>query len=154
MDFKYMKEDVRLFGDRLTGWISALFIDGATANKGLRCRQRAYDLAYSELWTQCDVVFSTTGFDALGFPLCTLPIGFAPNAAGIVLPIATTLGGPSFGEEKILSVIAAYQAATTFHLRRPPNPTIGLARASDPRTPRLRMNSRSVDAEIAATALA
>ncbi len=154
MDFKYLKEDVRLFGDRLTGWISALFIDGATTNKGLRCRQRAYDLAYSELWPQCDVVFSTTGFDALGFPLCTLPIGFAPNAQGIELPIATTLGGPSFGEEKVLSVIAAYQAVTAFHLRRPPNPTIGLARASDPRTPRIRTNARSVEREIEETALA
>lgn len=152
MDFKYLKEDVRLFGDRLTGWISALFIDGPTANKGLRCRQRAYDLAYSGLWTQCDVIFSSTGFDALGFPLCTLPIGFAPNDAGIVLPISTTLGGPSFGEEKILSVIAAFQAVTDFHLRRPPNPTLGLARASDPRTHRLRMNARMVDAEIEATA--
>jgi len=154
MDFKYLKEDVRLFGDRLTGWISSLFIDGATANKGLRCRQRAYDLAYGELWPQCDVIFSSTGFDALGFPLCTLPIGFAPNAAGIELPIATTLGGPSFGEEKILSVIAAYQAATGFHLRRPPNPTIGLARAGDPRTPRIRMNARAVDAEMEAEAIA
>jgi len=155
MDFKYLKEDVRLFGDRLTGWISALFIDGATANKGLRCRQRAYDLAYSELWTQCDVIFSSSGFDALGFPLCTLPIGFAPpDAAGNVLPIATTLGGPSFGEEKILSVIAAYQAVTDFHLRRPPDPTIGIARANDPRTPRIRMNARSVEAEIAETMLA
>ena len=100
------------------------------------------------------MIFSTTGFDALGFPLCTLPIGFAPNAAGIELPIATTLGGPSFGEEKILSVIAAFQAATNYHLRRPPNPTIGLARASDPRVPRIRMNAKSVDAEIEATALA
>lgn len=154
MDYQYLREDVRLFGDRLTGWVSALFIDGPTANKGLRCRQRAYDLAYSELWTQCDVIFSTTGFDALGFPLCTLPIGFAPNAAGIELPISTTLGGPSFGEEKILSVIAAFQAATNYHLRRPPNPTIGLARAGDPRVPRIRMNARSVDAEIEATALA
>lgn len=154
MDYKYLREDVRLFGDRLTGWVSSLFIDGATTNKGLRCRQRAYDVAYSELWTQCDVIFSTTGFDALGFPLCTLPIGFAPNAAGIELPIATTLGGPSFGEEKILSVIAAFQAATTYHLRRPPNPTIGLARAGDPRVPRIRMNAKSVDAEIEAMALA
>lgn len=154
MDYKFLREDVRLFGDRLTNWTSALFIDGATTNKGLRCRQRAYDLAYSELWTQCDVIFSTTGFDALGFPLCTLPIGFAPNAAGIELPIATTLGGPSFGEEKILSVIAAFQAATDYHLRRPPNPTIGLARAGDPRVPRIRMNAKSVDAEIEATALA
>jgi Asp-tRNA(Asn)/Glu-tRNA(Gln) amidotransferase A subunit family amidase len=59
-----------------------------------------------------------------------------------------------FGEEKIVSVIAAFQAVTDYHLRRPPNPTIGLARASDPRVPRIRLYARSVDAEIEATALA
>jgi aspartyl-tRNA(Asn)/glutamyl-tRNA(Gln) amidotransferase subunit A len=153
MDFQYLKEDVRLFGDRLTGWLSAYFIDGPTTNKGLRCRQRAYDLAYSDLWTQCDVIFSSTGFDTLGFPLCTLPIGFAPNNAGIVLPIATTLGAPAFGEEKLLSVIAAFQAVTDFHLKRPPNPTLGLARASDPRTKQLKLSRREIEAD-RATAIA
>lgn len=154
MDYKYLKEDVRLFGDRLTGWLPSFFVDGGTTNKGLRCRQRAYDLAYSGLWTQCDVIFSSTGFDALGFPLCTLPIGFAPNNAGIVLPIATTLGAPAFGEEKLLSVIAAFQAVTDFHLKRPPNPTIGLARASDPRTKQLKQSRREIEADILATAIA
>jgi aspartyl-tRNA(Asn)/glutamyl-tRNA(Gln) amidotransferase subunit A len=153
MDYQYLRDDVRLFGDRLNGWIASYFIDGATTNKGLRCRQRAYDLAYSGLWTQCDVIFSTTGFDALGFPLCTLPIGFAPNSAGIVLPIGTTLGAPAFAEEKLLSVIAAFQAVTDFHLQRPPDPTVGLARASDPRTRSLRLTRRDVEAEIRATAL-
>lgn len=152
-DYKWLKQDVRLFGDRLTGWVSSLFIDGATVAKGLRCRQRALTVAYSDLWTQCDVLFSSTGGDALGFPISTFLIGFAPNTAGIRLPIAATIMGPSFGEEKVLSVIAAYQTATTFHFERPPDPTVGLARASDARTRRLRMNARLVDEEIAAIAL-
>jgi aspartyl-tRNA(Asn)/glutamyl-tRNA(Gln) amidotransferase subunit A len=148
MDYPYLRQDVRLFGDRLTGWLGALMLGGAEVAKGLRCRARAFELAYTGLWTQCDVIFSSTGFDALGFPLCTLPIGFAPNAQGIVLPIATTLGGPAFGEEKVLSVIAAYQAVTDFHLQRPPDPIVGLARAGDPFGPRVRQTSREVDAEM------
>jgi Asp-tRNA(Asn)/Glu-tRNA(Gln) amidotransferase A subunit family amidase len=149
MDFAYLKQDVRLFGDRLTGWTGALMLGGAEVAKGLRCRLRAIELAFTELFSQCDVIFSSTGFDAIGFPLCTLPIGFAPNAQGIVLPIATTLGGPAFGEEKILSVIAAYQAVTDFHLKRPPDPTLGLAAASDPRTERIRLTSRDLKRELA-----
>jgi hypothetical protein len=112
------------------------------------CYETMRNTLRTGLWTQCDVIFSSTGFDALGFPLCTLPIGFAPNAQGIVLPIATTLGGPAFGEEKVLSVIAAYQAVTDFHLRRPPDPVVGLARAKDPFGPRVRQTSREVDAEM------
>lgn len=75
-------------------------------------------------------------FDAIGFPLCTLPIGLAPNPQGIALPIATTLGGPAFGEEKILSVIAAYQAVTDFHLKRPPDPGRRPRRGTRPAHPR------------------
>jgi Asp-tRNA(Asn)/Glu-tRNA(Gln) amidotransferase A subunit family amidase len=147
MDFAVLKEDVRLFADRLTGWTGALMLGGAEVAKGLRCRMRAIELAFTELFSQCDLIFSSTGFDAIGFPLCTLPIGFAPNAQGIVLPIATTLGGPAFGEEKILSVIAAYQAVTDFHLKRPPDPIVGLAAASDPRTERIRLTAKDAKRE-------
>jgi Asp-tRNA(Asn)/Glu-tRNA(Gln) amidotransferase A subunit family amidase len=147
MDFAFLKEDVRLFADRLTGWTGALMLGGPEVAKGLRCRLKAIELAFTALFSQCDVIFSSTGFDAIGFPLCTLPIGFAPNAQGIVLPIATTLGGPAFGEEKILSVIAAYQAVTDFHLKRPPDPILGLAAASDPRTERIRLTARDAKRE-------
>jgi hypothetical protein len=37
------------------------------------------------------------------------------------------LGGPPFAEQRILSVIAAYQALTDFHRRRPPDPTVSAA---------------------------
>lgn len=154
MDYAFLRQDVRLFGDRLTGWLGALMLGGPEVAKGLRCRARALEVAYTDLWTQCDVIFSSTGFDALGFPLCTLPIGFAPNADGIVLPIATTLGGPAFGEEKVLSVIAAYQAVTDFHLQRPPDPIVGLARASDPFAPRVRHTWTEVEAEMREVMLA
>lgn len=154
MDYEFLRRDVRLFGDRLNAWLGATMLGGAEVAKGLRCRLRALELAYTGLWTQCDVIFSTTGFDPLGFPLCTFPIGFAPNTAGIVLPIGTTLGGPAFGEEKVLSVIAAYQAVTDFHLQRPPDPIVGLARASDPFAPRVRQTCTEVDAEIREVMLA
>lgn len=51
------------------------------------------------------------------------------------------------------SVIAAYQAVTTLHLQRPPDPIVGLARASDRRTRPLRLNARMVDEEVASIAL-
>ena len=62
MDFAFLKEDVRLFGDRLTGWTGALMLGGAEVAKGLRCRLRATLLAFTELFSQCDVIFASTVF--------------------------------------------------------------------------------------------
>jgi hypothetical protein len=38
-----------------------------------------------------------------------------------------TIAAPPFGEERLLAVVAAYQAVTDHHLRRPPDPTLALA---------------------------
>jgi hypothetical protein len=62
---------------------------------------------------------SPTPFDALGLPELALPIGFTANG----VPIGTILGGKPFGEDRLLSVAAAYQAVTDWHHHRPADPT-------------------------------
>lgn len=145
IDFKYLQQDVRLFGGRLTGWLPSLVQGGAEVAKGLRTRLLLLDRVMTQLFDQCDVVLQTgSAFDGIGLPLCTFAIGFAPNAQGITLPIASVLGGPPFAEERILSVIAAYQATTDFHFRRPPDPAVGAAAS---RMRPIRLTCRDVDRE-------
>ena len=43
-------------------------------------------------------------------------------AAGDATPMGAVLGGRPFGEERLLAVAAAYQQATDWHARRPPDP--------------------------------
>ncbi|HEV7734103.1 MAG TPA: amidase [Candidatus Binatia bacterium] len=146
MDFKYLKQDVRLFGGRLTGWLPSIVQGGAEVAKGLRTRLLLLDRCMTQMFNQCDVIMQTgSNFDGIGLPLCTFAIGFAPNAQGITLPLATSVGGPPFSEESILSVIAAYQATTTFHFERPADPVVGVSAAS--RTRGTRITCRDVDLE-------
>jgi hypothetical protein len=58
--------------------------------------------------------------------LITFPIGLE-RSRGFDLPVGGMLGGKPFGEERLLSLAAAYQAETDWHLRRPvdPNPRPG-----------------------------
>jgi hypothetical protein len=49
------------------------------------------------------------------------------------VPIGAILGGLPYGEDRLLSIVAAYQAVTDWHWRRPPNPPAGMvARAAAP----------------------
>jgi Asp-tRNA(Asn)/Glu-tRNA(Gln) amidotransferase A subunit family amidase len=145
IDFKYLKQDVRLFGGRLTGWLPSLVQGGAEVAKGLRTRLLLMDRVMTQMFNQCDVVLQTgSQFDGIGLPLCTFLIGFGPSN-GLTLPIASVLGGPPFSEERILSVIAAYQATTTFHQQRPPDPVAGVSARS--RTAPMRITCREVDRE-------
>ena len=69
-------------------------------------------------------------FDAIGHPLSSFPIGFGTDTTtGLTVPRGAVLGGPPFSEQRILSVIAAYQALTDWHQRRPPDPTVTSALA-------------------------
>jgi amidase/aspartyl-tRNA(Asn)/glutamyl-tRNA(Gln) amidotransferase subunit A len=72
------------------------------------------------LFAQCDVVVQTSPipFDIIGLPLIAFPIGFE-ESRGTPLPVAGMLGGLPFGEERLLSLVAAYQAVTDWHRRRP-----------------------------------
>ena len=132
---EYLKEDVRLFGVSLSSWVNGLFISGDEYLKGQRAKLALLRLALDELLADCDVVVQTghVPFDMIGLPLMALPVGMRegdehPRPRGILL------GAGPFGEERLLSVAAAYQARTDWHMRRPPEPTAGdEARLTGPR---------------------
>lgn len=132
---EYLKEDVRLFGVSLTGWINGLFLSGDEFLKGQRAKHLLLERVLDDLFAQCDVVVQTgpVPFDILGLPEIAFPIGFGPETSqgqtvqGV--PIGAILGAPPFGEERLLAVVAAYQAVTEFHLQRPADPVVSGARA-------------------------
>ena len=58
----------------------------------------------------------TDPFNVTGQPAISVPCGFGTDG----LPIGLQIAGPPAGEEMVLRVAAAYEAATPWHLRRPP----------------------------------
>lgn len=54
--------------------------------------------------------------NVLGIPAVSIPCGFSRNG----LPIGLMIAGPRFSEAKVLALAQAYEAATEWHLRRPP----------------------------------
>jgi aspartyl-tRNA(Asn)/glutamyl-tRNA(Gln) amidotransferase subunit A len=88
-------------------------------------------------------------FDIIGLPEIAFPIGFRPYASNPALEVPTgaILGGPPFGEERLLAVVAAFQSVTDYHLRRPPDPVLPeLAGAARP-VPELRLTAEDVERE-------
>ena len=87
---------------------------------GQRAKFLLLERVLDQIFDHCDVVAQTgpVPFDILGLPEIAFPIGF--TASG--LPIGTILGGLPYGEDRLLSVVAAYQAVTDWQWRRPPNP--------------------------------
>jgi aspartyl-tRNA(Asn)/glutamyl-tRNA(Gln) amidotransferase subunit A len=55
-------------------------------------------------------------FDVFGIPAVSVPCGFSRSG----LPIGLMIAGPRFAEGKVLALAQAYEAATDWHLRRPP----------------------------------
>lgn len=98
---------------------------------GQRAKLLLMERVLNDLFDVCDVVVQTdpVPFDILGLPEIAFPIGF--TAAGV--PIGTILGGLPYAEDRLLSVVAAYQATTDWHLRRPADPpAAGRTRAEAP----------------------
>jgi amidase len=60
----------------------------------------------------------TSPFNATGTPTVTLPCGFTDDGR----PVAFQLAGAHGSEAKLLKVAHAYQQATDWHTRRPPEP--------------------------------
>jgi Asp-tRNA(Asn)/Glu-tRNA(Gln) amidotransferase A subunit family amidase len=148
---EYLKQDVRLFGVSLNSWIQGLFIGDENYLKGQRAKLLLLKRVLDQLFTQCDVVVQTdpVPFDIIGLPEIAFPIGFRPYSGNPALevPIGTILGGPPFGEERLLAVVAAFQSVTDYHLRRPPDPVLpSLARAARP-VPELRLTAEDVERE-------
>jgi hypothetical protein len=119
----YLRDDLRGFGVSVTGWLQGALLGGSEFITGQRAKLLLMERVLDQIFDRCDAVLQTgpLPFDILGLPEIGFPIGF--TAAGV--PIGTILGGLPYGEDRLLSVVAAYQAVSDWHWRRPPNPPAG-----------------------------
>lgn len=123
----YLRQDVAQLATRLTGFLGGTLRSASTYLKAMQIRYVVFKRAQQQLFSQCDLVLvpNVGEFDLIGHPLCSFPIGFGTDTElGLTVPRGAVLGGPPLSEQRILSVIAAYQALSDFHLRRPPDPTV------------------------------
>ena len=116
----YLRKDLRGFGVSVTGWLQGALLGANEFLTGQRAKLLLLERVLDQIFEHCDVVVQTSPvpFDILGLPEIGFPIGF--TAAG--LPICTILGGSPYEEDRLLSVVAAYQAVTDWHWRRPADP--------------------------------
>jgi Asp-tRNA(Asn)/Glu-tRNA(Gln) amidotransferase A subunit family amidase len=123
---EFLRRDVRDFADRLPRFLNGVLQSGDTAIKVQQARLLLLQRMLTQLFNQCDVVLTTGSgaFDGTGLPLVCFPIGFDTDATtGYQVPRGAILAARPFGEERLLSVAAAYQAVTDFQTVRPPDPT-------------------------------
>ncbi len=125
----YLRTDLRDFGVSVTGWLQGALLGADEYLTGQRAKLVLLERVL-DMFDRCDVVVQSSPlpFDIIGLPELALPIGF--TAAGV--PIGTILGGLPYAEDRLLSVAAAYQASTDWHLRRPADPP---GQAPPPTTP-------------------
>ena len=122
---EYLKTDLKLFGVSLTGWMNGLFLSGDEWLKGQRAKLVLLRRVLDGLFAQCDVVVQDdpVPFDIIGLPELGFPIGFGTDAiTGLEVPLGAILGAPPYEEDRLLEVVAGYQAVTDWHTRRPPDP--------------------------------
>jgi Asp-tRNA(Asn)/Glu-tRNA(Gln) amidotransferase A subunit family amidase len=131
-----LRRDVRLFGVSLSPWINGLLLPAPEYLRGQRAKLLLLSRVLDGIFSQCDVVVQTEPypFDMIGLPLIAFPIGSEDNR-GFTLPIAGMLGASPFGEERLLATVAAYQAVTDWHRRRPPEPDLSAAAGTRPAPP-------------------
>jgi Asp-tRNA(Asn)/Glu-tRNA(Gln) amidotransferase A subunit family amidase len=148
---EYLRTDLKLFGVSLNSWMQGLFLSGDEYLKGQRAKYLLAKRVFEQLFTQCDVVVQTSPvpFDIIGFPEIAFSIGFGTSSSQtgmLPIPLGAIFGGMPYAEDRLLSLVAAYQAVTDFHLQRPPDPmlTPGLARTA---APGLRLTAEDVEAE-------
>jgi Asp-tRNA(Asn)/Glu-tRNA(Gln) amidotransferase A subunit family amidase len=146
----YLRADLRGFGVSVTGWLQGALLGSNEFVTGQRAKLLLLERVLDQVFEHCDVVVQTgpVPFDILGLPEIGFPIGFTP--AGV--PIGTILGGEPYAEDRLLSVVAAYQAVTDWHWRRPPNPPAAPAatglRAAAPTDDRGRLTAEDVVAQM------
>lgn len=119
-----LRDDVRSFGVSLAPWINGLLLPGAEYLRGQRARMTLLRRILDHLFAGCDVVMQTRPhpFDMVGLPLVSFPIGFEEASGDAPRPLSATMGALPYAEDRLLSVVTAFQAATDFHRRRPPEP--------------------------------
>lgn len=126
-----LREDLRGFGVSLLGWVQGLFLSGDEFLKGQRAKVLLLERILGQVFSACDVVVQTgpVPFDIVGLPEIAFPIGFTAPATGPALPLGTIVGGLPYAEDRLLSVVGAYQAVSDHHLRRPADPVAPAAAA-------------------------
>ena len=120
-----LRKDVRNFASRLPRFLNGMLQSADTYVKVQQARALTAHRMMTQLFNQCDVIVGagTGSFDSVGFPLLCMPIGTTLEARiGRQVPRGAVMGAAPFGEERLLSVAAAYQAATQFHTMRPADP--------------------------------
>ncbi len=144
-----LRDDVRKFGVSLSPWINGLLLPGAEYLRGQRAKLLLLRRILDDLFARCDVVVqpSSVPFDMVGLPLIAFPIGFRNHESG-PLPVGAVFGGQPYAEDRLLSVVAAYQSVTTWHRRRPADPVTdeGGEAPGLPRSERGRVDVWQVDA--------
>ena len=121
-----LRDDVRNFADRLPRFLNGMLQSADTYVKVQQARNLLRHRMVTQLFNQCDVVVTSAGgsFEGVGLPLACTPVGFdTDETTGARVPRGVTLGAPPFGEERLLAVIAAYQAVTEFHRETAPDPS-------------------------------
>ena len=133
-----MQRDVAQFATRLTGFLAGTLRSASSYLRVLQARYILFQRALETFASQCDLILGgpVGSFDGIGWPLSSFPIGFGTDeTTGLTVPRGAIIGGLPYGEERMLALIASYQALTDWHLRRPPDPTATAAtttRASAP----------------------
>lgn len=118
-----LKRDVRLFGVSLSPWINGLLLPGTEYLRGQRAKLLLLRRVLDDLFARCDVVVqaSPVPFDIIGLPLVAFPTGFHDTPDG-PLPVGAVFGGRPYAEDRLLSLVAAYQSVTEWHRARPADP--------------------------------
>ena len=75
---------------------------------------KTFDKAYPGIGASSPIGAS----NLVGVPAVSVPNGFGQNG----LPTGIQLVGPAWGERELLELAVAYQSATDWHARRPPEP--------------------------------
>ncbi len=135
----WLREDLRLFGVSLLGWLGGLVLSGDEYLKGQRAKTVLFERVMDQVFGACDVVVQTgpVPFDIIGLPEIAFPIGFTTASADTpALPVGTILGGQPYAEDRLLEVVAAYPATTDWHRRRAPRPPTGATVRRAPAAPR------------------
>lgn len=138
----YLRDNLRGFGVSVTSWLQGALLGGNEFLTGQRAKLLLLERVLDELFDACDVVVQTdpVPFDILGLPEIAFPIGF--TSAGV--PIGTILGGLPYAEDRLLSVVTAYQATTDWHRRRPTDPPAAARARTDSAPEELRLTAEQV----------
>jgi Asp-tRNA(Asn)/Glu-tRNA(Gln) amidotransferase A subunit family amidase len=121
----FLRKDVRLFADRLTGFLNGQFRSADSYIKAMEARYILLKRTLTQFFGKCDVLLIGTVVDRIGLPMMAFPYGMGKDTTtGLTVPRGATIAAPPFGEERLLALVAAYQAVTDHHLKRPPNPTV------------------------------